>query len=211
MYQSKNIIIVGPSRSGKSTLARLLNNEFNSFVISIDKLVAVFENAYPDLDIRLNWNRDKTTENIAPFLGNFLGVFSSPDGRSALGYSHGAVEDNNFILEGAYYDFDKIDSIIRSYNIKDPNEQFIRIGLVQCNKTADEFYSDFRRYDTENDWTYHLSDEELRQVAEEAVSYNQEMMKDLTAHGFRVFDTSVDRDAIFSEIIETIRRDKENS
>ncbi len=69
----KNIIIVGTSRSGKTTLAKMLHDELNYFVISIDKLVAVFQNAYPEL----NWNQDKTTENIALFLGHYLGMFSS--------------------------------------------------------------------------------------------------------------------------------------
>jgi len=80
----KNIIIAGASRTGKSTLARKINDELNYFVITLDKLVAVFQEAYPQLDIRLNWNREKTTENIAPFLGHFLGMFSSADGRGLL-------------------------------------------------------------------------------------------------------------------------------
>ena len=70
----KNILIVGPSRSGKSTLAKRIHEELGFFVLSTDKLVAVFQNAYPQLDIRLNWDRDKTTENLAPFLGHFLGT-----------------------------------------------------------------------------------------------------------------------------------------
>ena len=80
----KNIIIAGPSRAGKSTLARKINEELGYFVISIDKLVATFQEAYPQLNIKLNWNREKTTDNIAPFLGHFLGMFSSADGRGLL-------------------------------------------------------------------------------------------------------------------------------
>ncbi|HAV90535.1 MAG TPA: hypothetical protein DCW44_04600 [Eubacterium sp.] len=94
----KNIIIVGPSRSGKSTLAKRINEELGFFVLSTDKLVAIFENAYPNLDIRLNWDRDKTTENLAPFLGHFLGMFSVDDGKGLLDYSHGTVKENHFVL-----------------------------------------------------------------------------------------------------------------
>jgi adenylate kinase family enzyme len=47
----KNIIIAGPSRAGKSTLARKINEELNYYVISVDKLVAVFQGAYPQLNI----------------------------------------------------------------------------------------------------------------------------------------------------------------
>ena len=63
----KNIIIVGPSRAGKTTLARKLNEELNYIVISLDQLVAVFQGAYPQLEIRLNWDRDRTTDHLAPF------------------------------------------------------------------------------------------------------------------------------------------------
>jgi uridine kinase len=66
------IIITGPSRTGKSTLARKINEELNYFVFSVDKLVAVFQEAYPQLNIRLNWNREKNATNLAPFLGHFL-------------------------------------------------------------------------------------------------------------------------------------------
>ncbi|MBO7424907.1 MAG: ATP-binding protein [Clostridiales bacterium] len=200
----KNIIIAGPSRSGKSTLAKMIHNEFGSYVISIDKLVAVFQNAYPQLDIRLNWNRDKTTENIAPFIGHYLGMFSSSDGRGLESYSHGAVDGNNFVLEGAYYDFDRIGSILRSYGI---NDDFICIGLVQCGKTAEEFFADFREHDTEKDWTYNLSDDELKEVSEEAVSYNKEMYEQLANYGFKIYNTSNDREEVFKKIINSIRKE----
>jgi hypothetical protein len=61
----------GPRQAGKTTLAKK-NEELNCFVISVYKLVAAFDGAYPELNIRLNRNRDKTTGNIAPFLGHFL-------------------------------------------------------------------------------------------------------------------------------------------
>lgn len=200
----KDIVIAGASRSGKSTLARMLNEKFGYYVLSIDKLVAVFGSSYPSLDIRLNWNRDKTTENIAPFLGHFMGMFSSPDGKGLLGYSHGEIPDNRFILEGAYIDPAKIAEIVRSYGIDDMSERFHLIGLVQKDKDVETLYRDFRQYDTENDWTYKLGDEELRAVAEDLAAYNQEMYTKLTANGFTVYDTSRDREKVFEEIIRSV-------
>ena len=202
----RNIIIVGPSRSGKSTLAKRISDELNYYVISIDKLVAVFQNSYPQLDIRLNWNRDKTTENIAPFLGHYLGMFSSADGRGLLEYSHGANGSTGFVMEGAYYDFDQIESVLKSYGIEEAKDRFILIGLIQSKKSANEFFDDFRKYDTAEDWTFSLDDNELRAVAEDAVSFNEDMYKLLSSHGFEVFDTSTDREKVFDEIIEWLRK-----
>lgn len=130
----KNIIIAGPIRAGKSTLARKINEELNYFVINLDKLVAVFQGAYPQLNIKLNWNRRKTTDNLAPFLGHYLGMFSSADGHGLLPYSHGAVKGNRFVLEGAYFDFEKISSILKTYGIEEFKDNFLLIGLVQNKK-----------------------------------------------------------------------------
>ncbi|MCR5629344.1 hypothetical protein [Eubacterium sp.] len=204
----KNIIIVGPSRSGKSTLAKRINEELGFFVLSTDKLVAIFENAYPNLDIRLNWDRDKTTENLAPFLGHFLGMFSADDGKGLLDYSHGTVKENHFVLEGAYYDFEKVENILKLYGIENIKDRFHLIGLVQREKSADDFYSDFKKFDTEEDWTYSLSDDELKNVSEEAVSYNEEMYEKLTEYGFDIYDTSKDRDKVYAEILERIKENE---
>lgn len=201
----KNIIIAGPSRAGKSTLAKKINEELNYFVISIDKLVATFQEAYPQLDIKLAWDREKTTDNIAPFLGHFLGMFSSADGRGLLPYSHGAVKGNRFVLEGGYFNFEKIVPILKTYGIEELKDHFLLIGLVQNKKTVDAFVSDFKKYDTEDDWTYHLNDDDLREVSEDAISFSRSMSDYLAKYGFTVYDTSMERERVLDQIVEGIK------
>lgn len=201
----KNIIIAGPSRAGKSTLAKKINEELNYFVISLDKLVATFQGAYPQLNIRLNWNREKTTDNIAPFLGHYLGVFSSADGRGLLPYSHGAVKGNRFVLEGGYFNFEKILPILKTYGIEELKDNFLLIGLVQNKKTVDEFVSDFKKYDTEDDWTYSFNDDDLRGVSEDAISFSRSMSDHLVKYGFTIYDTSKEREQVLDKIVEDIK------
>ncbi len=201
----KNIIISGPSRAGKSTLAKKINEELNYFVISVDKLVATFQGAYPQLNIKLNWNREKTTDNIAPFLGHFLGMFSSADGRGLLPYSHGAVKENRFVLEGGYFNFEKILPILKMYGIKELKDDFLLIGLVQNKKTVDEFVNDFKKYDTEDDWTYNLNDDDLREVSEDAISFSRSMSDHLVKYGFAIYDTSTERERVLDQIVEEIK------
>ena len=200
----KNIIIAGPSRTGKSSLARKISEELNCFVINIDKLVAAFQEAYPQLDIRLNWDRQRTTDNIAPFLGHFLGVFSSPDGRGLLPYSHGAAGGTRFVLEGGYLSLEKILPILKSYGIEALADSFLLIGLVQNNKTADELVNDFKRYDTHTDWTYGFSDDDLMEISKDILMFSQSMSDDLARHGFAVYDTSGNREQILVQIVEDI-------
>lgn len=202
----KNIIIVGPSRAGKTTLARRINEELGYFVISLDKLAATFQGAYPQLDIRLNWNRDKTTDNLAPFIGHFLGMFSSGHGSAyELNLQAHAVAENRFVLEGGYFNFEKISSVLKTYGIEEMKDNFLLIGLVQNKKTADEFFNDFRKYDTESDWTYSLDDNDLWDVSREAVTFSRTMTEQLEKYGFTVYDTSAEREQVLDQIIEDIR------
>ncbi len=204
----KNIIIVGPSRAGKTTLAKRLHEKFNYFVISLDKLVATFQAAYPQLDIRLNWNRKKTTENIAPFIGHFLGLFSSGDGIAyELNLHAHDVKGNSFVLEGGYFDFEKIASILDEYGPEKLKDRFILIGLVQNKKTVADFVTDFKKYDTEDDWTYQFNEDELKEyVIQDAIPFNRVMAENLKKYGFTIYDTSTERERVFDEIIKTIEK-----
>ncbi len=202
----KNIIIAGPSRAGKSTLAKKINEELNYFVISADKLVTTFQGAYPQLNIKLNWNRRKTTDNLAPFLGHFLGAFSSGHGVAyELNLQAHAVKGNRFLLEGGYFNFDIILPILKMYEIEEMKDNFFLIGLVQNKKTADEFFDDFRKYDTEDDWTYSLDDNDLREVSQEAITFSRSMTDHLMKYGFTIYDTSTQREQVFNKIIEDIK------
>jgi len=203
----KNIIIAGPSRAGKTTLARKINAELNYFVISVDKLVATFQGAYPQLNIKLNWNRTKTTDNIAPFLGHFLGAFSSSHGvANQLNLRAHAVKGNRFVLEGGYFNFEKILPVLKIYGIEELKDNFLLIGLVQNKKTADEFVKDFKKHDTEDDWTYGLDEDELREYAnQDAFPFSRSMTEHLMEYGFTIYDTSTEREQVFEKIVEDIK------
>jgi hypothetical protein len=203
----KNIIIAGPGRAGKTTLARKINEELNYFVISVDKLIATFQGAYPQLNIKLAWNRRKTTDNLAPFLGHFLGAFSSSHGVAyELNLRAHAVKGNRFVLEGGHFNFDKILPILKMYGIEELKDKFFLIGLVQNKKTADEFFNDSRKYDTEDDWTYGFNDDELREYAsQDAIPSSRSMTDHLVKYGFTIYDTSTEREQVFNKIVEDIK------
>lgn len=203
----KNIIIAGPGRAGKTTLARKINEELNYFVISVDKLIATFQGAYPQLNVKLAWNRRKTTDNLAPFLGHFLGAFSSSHGVAyELNLRAHAVKGNRFVLEGGHFNFDKMLPILKMYGIEELKDKFFLIGLVQNKKTADEFFNDFRKYDTEDDWTYGFNDDELREYAsQDAIPSSRSMTDHLVKYGFTIYDTSTEREQVFNKIVEDIK------
>lgn len=202
----KNIIIAGVGRNGKTTLAKKINEELDYFVINLDKLMTAFGKAYPQLDIRIAWDYEKATANIAPFLGHYLGMLSSGHGYAGdLNLHTHAVQGNRFVLEGGHYDFEVIASILKTYGIENLKDSFILIGLVQNNKTVDEFFNDLRKYDTEDEWTYSLDDEKLRSFSETLVKWNHEFSGYLTSYGFTLYDTSGEREQVFDKIVEDIK------
>jgi hypothetical protein len=110
----KNIIIAGPSRAGKTTLAKKINEELEYFVINLDMLMTVFGRAYPQLDVRIAWDYDKATANVAPFIGHYLGTLTSNDKYAdSLNLRKHDLTGNRFVLEGGHFDFDKISSILK--------------------------------------------------------------------------------------------------
>ena len=203
----KNIIISGTGRAGKTTLARKINEELNYFVINVDKLIATFHGAYPQLNIKLGWNRRKTTDNLAPFLGHFLGAFSSSHGVAyELHLRAHAVKGNRFVLEGGHFNFEKILPILKMYEIEELKDKYFLIGLVQNKITADELFNDLRKYDTEDDWTYGFDDDELREYAsQDAIPFSRSMTDHLVKYGFTIYDTSTEREQVFDKIVEDIK------
>ena len=65
----KNILIIGPSRVGKTSLAKLLNKNQGYSIISIDDIVSGLE-AYPELHIHHDGDALDTAKRLAPFLNN---------------------------------------------------------------------------------------------------------------------------------------------
>jgi hypothetical protein len=201
----KNIIIAGMGRNGKTTLARRIHEELGCFVISLDKLMTAFDRAYPQLDVRIAWDFEKATANVAPFLGHYLGMLSSGEGMADdLNLRAHAVPDNRFVLEGGHYDFERISSILKSYGVT-LQDSFILIGLAQNSKTPEEYFDGLRKYDTEDDWTYGFSDDELREFSKMSVAMNREMTDYLRQYGFTIYETSGDRERVFERIIEYIK------
>lgn len=110
------------------------------------------------------------------------------------------------MLEGGHFNFDKMLPILKMYGIEELKDKFFLIGLVQNKKTADEFFNDFRKYDTEDDWTYGFNDDELREYAsQDAIPSSRSMTDHLVKYGFTIYDTSTEREQVFNKIVEDIK------
>jgi len=68
----KNILIFGTSRTGKTSLAKRLKDEFQLNVVNEDNIIYAFERALPHLEINGDENYMQTAVNITPFIAHYF-------------------------------------------------------------------------------------------------------------------------------------------
>lgn len=186
---NKNILIIGPARSGKTTLAKKLSKEKGYNIICIDNIVSGFE-AFPELNIRHDFNDDETAKNLAPFLINFFVELS--EGNTFY-------DGIKFVIEGTHIDFEKLMPFLQSDKYK---EKYEIIGLTYNNITEDKMYKDIKKYDTEDDWTYWCSEKELNDNVRYFIKRNKYFDNKFKEYNIKTYDTSFDRNKVLDEIVE---------
>ena len=189
----KNILILGPSRAGKTTLTKKLNDELKYSIVNFDNLVHAFENSFPQLGICFGEEGINTAANMAMFLTHYL---------RALSWRSNQKNGIKFAAEGGYFDFDNIMQKMNEYEM---TKDFIFIGLVYNNKTAEEFYNDIRKNDTTDDWSYNCDDDTLKKCAEIFVEDSKLMYEKFKEHNFMIYDVSENREHVLSKIINDVK------
>ena len=190
----KNILILGPSRAGKTTLTKKLNEVLNYSVVCFDSIIYAFEESFPQLGICHGAGGEKTAANLAVFLTHYFRVLS---------YRSGQKNGVKIAAEGGYFDVDKIIPAMDKYEIANA---FLFIGLVYNNKTSDELFNDIRKNDTEGDWTYNCDDEQLRRCADMFINDSRLFSEKFQKYNFMVYDVSNNREQVLDEVVDDIKK-----
>jgi adenylate kinase family enzyme len=90
----KNILILGPSRAGKTTLTKKLNEALNYSIVCFDSIIYAFEQSFPQLEICFGERAQNTAANLADFLTHYFRVLS---------YRSEEKNGVKFAAEGGYY------------------------------------------------------------------------------------------------------------
>lgn len=186
---NKNILIIGAARSGKTTLAKRFSKEKGYNLISIDDIVSGFE-AYPELNIHHDGDAVDTATRLAPFLIKYFEKIS--DGSI---YNDGI----NTVIEGTHIDFEQIIPFLQSEKY---SKKYEIIGLTFNHITEQELYDNIKKYDTEADWTYWCSNEELSGNVRYFIDRNRYFAEKFKQYNITSFDTSYNRDSVLDEILE---------
>jgi len=197
---TKNIIILGPSRAGKTTLAYRLNRELNYSVIPTDDIGIAFEEGMPQANINTAKDYKTSVANIASWLATYV---------SALAWRSNFYNGTKYVFDDGkgFFDFDQIVPI---WEVCEPNkdywkDQYLIIGLTCHNQTAEELFAKIRKHDTKDDWTSRSSDEELRAFIDENLDYSRSLHAKLEKYNPLMYDVSHSRNDVFDKIIRDIK------
>lgn len=171
-------IIGGAARSGKSTLAKRLNQELKIPYFSIDHVLISLEKGIPELGIT---HEQKTLERspkmwliLKPMLINIYEA------------------EPEYLVDG--------DMLLPKYIGELANEiEHIKVcylGYVHVN--PEEKLQSIRKYKGPNNWTKDLSDKKILELVERGIELSSYLEKEALEYGFRYFDTSSN----FTDVID---------
>jgi len=189
----KNILIIGPARSGKTTLSRILSKKYGYNVINLDDIINAFE-GIPECGIKHDGNEIETAQKLGKFLKRYLIELSEgPNFYNGIKY----------VIEGTHIDFEEIMPMLNEEKYK---EKYEIIGLLYNNLTEEELYNNIKKYDTEDDWTYWCNDEELKGNSRYFIERNEYFYNKFNEYGIKTYDISSDREKILNIICNEISK-----
>lgn len=185
----KHILVMGPSRAGKSTLARRISKELGYNLIKLDDLVSGFQYAFPELGIVHDSNNEKEiAKKFTKFLNGIL--MECQEGVNIH-------NDVYFVVEGVFIDLDVLFEDFK-------RDDFYIIGL-SYDKEKQELFDEIRANDTDDEWTYYNSDEELWGNCDYFLDTNRYCKEIYEKYKILNYDTSNNREEVFERIISDIK------
>jgi len=181
----KNIIIIGRSRCGKSTLATKIAKVLPYQIIRVDSLRDTFFKIFPELEIGVN--TAIINQKFQKFLASYL--------KKMKTQSHGEF---GYILEGLELSFE---NVLKNFK----NEKNLIYGLGIENITVEKYLEQMKDKDTIYDWTYNLSDNDRKKHIRSELKHSKEIKNFCLEHKIPFYNTAKNREKVLDEIIEHIK------
>ncbi|MCM1027147.1 MAG: hypothetical protein NC432_11975 [Roseburia sp.] len=183
-----NIIIAGVPRAGKSTISRLLSKQYGYQHVSMDSIIAGFEKCFPETGVN-----------------TYAGLSFMETLRMISGKMAPFVRA---MLESGEYDEFCPGMVLDMYQLL-PEDYMKYIYGANCeifyfltsDVTPEERFAIQKKYDTEKDYTFYKSDEELREGAVYLVEQSICMKEQCRKYGLPYFETARDREHIFNSFL----------
>ena len=176
-----NIIIAGVPRAGKSTVSRLLSRRYGYQHISMDAVIAGFEKCFPETGVNTYQGLSSLdtlrviSGKMAPFVRAMLesGAYGENEPGMALDMYQLLPEDYVKHIRGA------------------------NCGIayfITSDVTPEERFAIQKKYDTEKDYTFYKSDDELREGAAYIVEQSVLIKNQCEKYGLPYYETARERE-----------------
>lgn len=184
-----NIIIAGVPRAGKSTVSHLLSKRYGYQHISMDSIIAGFEKCFPETGVNTYQGLSSLetlrviSSKMAPFVRAML------DSGEYDEFEPGMVLDMYQLLPEDY------DKYVRGANCE-------IVYFITSNVSPEERFLIQKKYDTEKDYTFYKSDDELREGAEYIVEQSIMMKEQCERYGLPYYETAKQRDLAIQRFLQ---------
>lgn len=184
----KNLIILGISRAGKTTLQKMILEQYKFNIVSIDAMISAFSKIIPDLGIHHLHNKRKpdTAIILIPFAAEY-----------AIKLQKHTPKDIPILFEGASCAPEMALELF-------PSDTFKIIALGYPDINADECLKAIRENDTLDSWTKNFSDSELFIRCERNINESNILSKKCKELGIPFLNTSFNRDCVLKGFIDNL-------
>lgn len=176
----KNIAIFGSSRSGKSTLSKMISKKYPNYHIIIgDDIRYTFKMVLPNNNIN-----SKGGSGMIDDFPNFLACLfykSIKRNKDEINY---IIETCDMSPQKAHELFNRDNTIV------------LFLGTPQL--SIQQHFSEIRKYETQRDWTYTKTDEAILDSCHHWISKSKEYEKQCKELNIWYIDTSFNRDEILN-------------
>lgn len=184
----KNIAIFGSSRSGKTTLAKMISKKYPRYHVFIgDDIRWAFQDVLQYTNINSTGGTGMTND-----FPNFLASLFYQSIKSNKNDFSYIVETCDVTPQKAHKLFNREDTIL------------LFLGTPRL--TIEGYFYNIRKYQTKEDWTYRKSDAEILEHAKTWTSKSKEYEKDCSSLDIWFVDTSFNRKQVLNETITKIEK-----
>lgn len=188
----KNLVILGASRAGKTTLAREISEMYpNYHIINGDSIRNAFQEELPQNDIN-KYNGKGMQEDFAKFCASYF--------RNQITRNKGYFN----------YIFDSCDISVTNAQKYFNNDDVIIVFLGYSNINENEALQNYRKYEKTMDWTAKRTDEELLIHAREWINNSKKFEYECELHEISYIDTSFNRDEVILKLKSKLLKEIEN-
>lgn len=188
-WKKNNIIVAGVPRAGKSTISHRLAKQYGYQHVSMDSIIAGFEKCFPETGVNTYAGLSSIdtlhliSGKIAPFVRAML------DSGEYDEFSPGMVLDIYQLLPEDYMK-----------HIHGANCEIAY--FITSDVTAEERFAIQKKYDTEKDYTFFKSDEELREDAVYIVEQSIKIKAQCEKYGLPYYETAWNREETFRRFLQ---------